>query len=63
MTNFPKKSSESLEDSEYIKDSEDSEDLNNIALDESSSASNKSSVPNNAKFLFMCAWQGAQFHK
>jgi hypothetical protein len=64
-TNFPEKDSESSEDSEYTEDSEDSEDLDNIASDESSYESDESSDdrPRHAKFLLMCARQGAQFHK
>jgi hypothetical protein len=67
-TNFPKKDSESSENSEYTKDSEDSEDseyLNNIVSDENLYKSDESSddLPKNAKFLFICTRQGAQFHK
>jgi hypothetical protein len=58
-TNFPKNDSESSEDSD------DSEDSYNIASDESSYESDESSddLPRHAKFLLMCAQQGAQFHK
>jgi hypothetical protein len=64
-TNFPKKSSESSEDSDYTEDSEDSEDLDNIASDESSYESDESfdDLPKHAKFLLICAQQGAQLHK
>jgi hypothetical protein len=64
-TNFPKKDSESSEDSDYTEDFEDSKDLDNIASDESSYESDKSSddLSKYTKFLLVCARQGAQFHK